>query len=108
MGLDTYTQKIFALLQKHISVSSDELLSAKLLHTLGNVPEHIVKLNYFLSKGDIEGIEQFISYDRKLSYDDYSYWLFSFKSKNVLISVWDSDELWDDPQILLVKEIPKG
>lgn len=102
--MNSYEEKIINLLQAN-GISVHELISIKQLITIGNVPEYLVKLNYYMHKGDIQKIEDFITEEKKHTYDDFTYLLISFKARKIIACVWDSDELWDDPQLVSIKEL---
>lgn len=105
MELNRYHKKIIVQLQKNISFSESDLVKMEILKSCDNIQEQINVLNELMEQGDIQKIKDFPCQETNTTYDDYTYLLVKLKDKSILISVWDSDELWDDPTIVKVKEL---
>lgn len=100
MELNIYQQSIVNLFKEQYYFLLDDVIAVESLQTIGNVPEQFEALNILLHAGDMEGIKKFNAGSDKDTYDDYSYIMLKLKDKTILLCVWDSDELYDNPYIV--------
>ncbi len=107
MELDNYLMSIVTKFQEQYSFEIDDVVSVEVLTSINNIPEETSVLSNFFDKSEVELIRSYRAVSEKITYDDFTYILLKIKGKSFLLCVWDSDELYDNPYILVWKRLEK-